>query len=71
MGYSRFWLKNADEDSKSIPHEFPSSHWLKATVRNRALAVGDNVGNRSKKSIDLLESVFFVRYLQLFGSMLR
>ena len=31
MGYSRFWLKDADEDSKSIPHEFTSSHWLKAT----------------------------------------
>ena len=31
MGYSRFWLKDADEDSKSIPHEFPCSHWLKAT----------------------------------------
>ena len=31
MGYSRFWLKAADEESKSIPHVFPSSHWLKAT----------------------------------------
>ena len=31
MGTSRFWLKDADEDSKSIPHEFPRSHWLKAT----------------------------------------
>ena len=31
MGYSRFWLKAADEESKSIPHEFPRSHWLKAT----------------------------------------
>ena len=31
MGYSRFWLKMADEKSKCIPHEFPSSHWLKAT----------------------------------------
>ena len=31
MGYSRFWLKAADEESKSITHEFPKSHWLKAT----------------------------------------
>ena len=31
MGSSRFWLKAADEESKSIPHGFPSSHWLKAT----------------------------------------
>ena len=31
MGSSRFWLKVADEESKSIPHEFPRSHWLKAT----------------------------------------
>ena len=31
MGSSRFWLKAADEESKSIPHEFPRSHWLKAT----------------------------------------
>ena len=31
MGYSRFWPKAADEESKSIPHEFPRSHWLKAT----------------------------------------
>ena len=31
MGYSRFWLKAADEESKSISHEFPRSHWLKAT----------------------------------------
>ena len=33
MGSSRFWLKAADEESKSIPHEFPRSHWLKATGR--------------------------------------
>ena len=31
MGNSRFWLKMADVESKSIPHELPSSHWLKAT----------------------------------------
>ena len=31
MGSSRLWLKVADEESKSIPHEFPRSHWLKAT----------------------------------------
>ena len=31
MGSSRFWLKAADVESKSIPHEFPRSHWLKAT----------------------------------------
>ena len=31
MVYSRFWLKAAEEESKSIPHEFPSSHWLKVT----------------------------------------
>ena len=31
MGSSRFWLKAADEESKSNPHEFPRSHWLKAT----------------------------------------
>ena len=31
MGYSRFWLKKADVESKSIPHELPSSHWLKGT----------------------------------------
>ena len=31
MGSSRFWLKVADEESKSFPHEFPRSHWLKAT----------------------------------------
>ena len=31
MGYSRFWLKMADVESKSIPHELPSSHWSKAT----------------------------------------
>ena len=31
MGYSRFGLKVADVESKSIPHEIPSSHWLKAT----------------------------------------
>ena len=31
MGSSRFWLKAADEESKSTPHEFPRSHWLKAT----------------------------------------
>ena len=31
MGYNRFWLKMADVESKSIPHELPSPHWLKAT----------------------------------------
>ena len=31
MGSSQFWLKDADEVSKSIPHKFPRSHWLKAT----------------------------------------
>ena len=31
MGSSRFGLKAADEESKSIPHELPRSHWLKAT----------------------------------------
>ena len=31
MGSSRFWLKMVDVESKSIPHELPSSHWLKAT----------------------------------------
>ena len=31
MGSSRFWLKAADKESKSIPHELPRSHWLKAT----------------------------------------
>ena len=31
MGSSRFWLKDADEESKSISHELPRSHWLKAT----------------------------------------
>ena len=31
MGYSRFWLKMADVESKSVPHELPSSNWLKAT----------------------------------------
>ena len=31
MGSSRFWLKMADVESKSIPHELPSPHWLKAT----------------------------------------
>ena len=31
MGSSRFWLKAAYEESKSIPHELPRSHWLKAT----------------------------------------
>ena len=31
MGSSRFLLKAADEESKNIPHEFPRSHWLKAT----------------------------------------
>ena len=31
MGSNRFWLKAADEENKSIPHEFPRSHWLKAT----------------------------------------
>ena len=31
MGYSRFGLKMADVESKSIPHELPSSHCLKAT----------------------------------------
>ena len=30
MGSSRFSVKVADEESKSIPHEFPRSHWLKA-----------------------------------------
>ena len=42
MGYSRFWLKAADEESKSITHEFPRSHWLKATgqcVLERYLSV--------------------------------
>ena len=33
MGSSRFWLKAAYEESKSIPHEFPRSHWLKATCQ--------------------------------------
>ena len=31
MGSSRFGLKDADEESKSISHEFPRPHWLKAT----------------------------------------
>ena len=30
MGSRRFWLKGADEERKSIPHEFPRSYWLKA-----------------------------------------
>ena len=44
MGSSRFWLKVADEDSKSFPHEFPRSQMVKGdrSVRNRALPVGDN-----------------------------
>ena len=42
MGSSRFWLNVADEESKSIPHEFPRSHWPKATgqcVKERYLSV--------------------------------
>ena len=34
MGSSRFWLKVADEESKSISHEIPISHWLKATAQS-------------------------------------
>ena len=36
-----FLLKGADEESKSIPHEFPRSHWPKATgqcVKERYLS---------------------------------
>ena len=33
MGSSRFGLKAADEERKSIPREFPRSHWLKATCQ--------------------------------------
>ena len=32
VGYSRFWLKVADEESKCIPHEFPSFRAKNATV---------------------------------------
>ena len=47
MEYSRFWLKMADVESKSIPHELPSSHWLKATgqcVLERYLSATMHVG---------------------------
>ena len=42
MGSSRFGLKVADEDSKSTPHEFSRSHWLKATGQYVIERVGDN-----------------------------
>ena len=48
MGSSRFWLNAADEESKSIPHEFPRSHWLKATgqyVLERYLSATMSVGS--------------------------
>ena len=32
VGYSRFWLKVADEESKCIPHEFPRFRAKTATV---------------------------------------
>ena len=33
MGSSRFGLKVADEESKSVPNEFPRSHWSNVTGR--------------------------------------
>ena len=41
MGSSQIWLKMADEESKSIPHEFPKSNWTNATgqyVKDRYLS---------------------------------
>ena len=32
VGYSRFWLKVANEESKCIPHEFPRFYAKNATV---------------------------------------
>ena len=56
MGSSRFWLKAADEESKSIPHEFPRFHWLKATgqcVPERYLSATMNKGLTLKCKRDL------------------
>ena len=42
MGSNHFLVKMADVESKSILHEFPSSHWSKATgqcVLERYLSV--------------------------------
>ena len=60
MGSSRFWLKAADEDSKSIPHEFPRSD---RSVQNRALPVGDNAKslNEAKQEENITVSEQFIR----------
>ena len=56
MGSSRFWLKVADEENKSIPHEFPRSHWLKATgqcVKERYLSATMEVMKSFPRSLVL------------------
>ena len=61
MGSSRFWLKAADEESKSIPHEFPRSHWLKATgqwVLERYLSAtmySTNINDAEKRALVIVK----------------
>ena len=59
MGSSRFWLKVADEETKSILPEFPRSHRLKATgqcVMERYLSA--TMGNTRAASGETLSSGF-------------
>ena len=51
----------ADVESKSIPHELPSSHWLKATgqcVLERYLSATMLLGYQTKMA-DLEQAVIF------------
>ena len=73
MGYSRFWLKMADVESKSIPHELPSSHWLKATgqcVLERYLSATMVLGYISGEGLSIwrfTSKLFRFRYPGLLG----
>ena len=70
MGSSRFWLKAADEESKSIPHEFPRYHWLKATgqwVLERYLSATMNFAHAVDCLQDWLPTVFTNRTIGING----
>ena len=62
MGYSGFWLKMGDVESKSIPHELPSSHWLKATGK----CVLERYLSATMQCFLVNNSAF--RYIVLFGN---
>ena len=61
----------ADVESKSIPHELPSSHWLKATgqcVLERYLSATMNSQQYERDTVGHLETMMHTSWFLVPGS---